>query len=369
MSRITEAITDTFYSMLESLEESWMRARFTGGKRIDFYEELAGLIEDGSNINEIMEELYQVASDAGRKPRALVAVIAQDCMTGMANGRPVSRTLQRWINDQEVSLLAAGEASGDMKTALDEAIENIKIRSEIGGAVAMATVYPMFLVGMLVYMLNLVTYTLVPKFGRVLKPDQWQGDALMLKEIAAFVVNYGSTVAILLAFFVVLIIVTMPYLTGTMRIYLDRLPPWSIYRSITGATMLLNTAMMIKAGIKMETGLERQADMGNPYLKERLAQTIHNIGLGQNLGVALDYAGFNFPDRAAIQHIKLLATRTQFNVALQKFAKRWMARMIKRLKLFSNIFLFSLLGLIGYLALMIVSGVYGIQDLIFSKLS
>lgn len=360
---------DLVYTALESVENYLARFRFGGTTRIQFYEELAGLIKNGVQLNDALAEMELVASDRGRHPRNVVAVVASDCSLAMENGASFSKAMRRWLGDQEGSLLSAGERAGDLPAAFEEAIESIKTRSAIKGALASATVYPCLLAAMIVYMLNLVTYTFVPKFGRILKDGQWEGDALTLKQIAHFVSTYGAASLTALIVTLCTVLFTLPYLTGTARIYLDRAPPWSIYRILNGATFLLNTAMMLRAGIGMEEAIRAQAEGAKPWLKERLEQALYGIGLGNNLGVALNHAGFGFPDRKAIQHIEMLAGRSGADVALYNFAKSWMARTIKQLELAASVMFYGFLFAAGYLILVIVGGIFAMQDVLFRQIS
>ena len=355
-------------SPINSFNNFIIRLQFGFGARVEFYEAMTLLMENGVLLNDALKEMYKVASDEGRKPKKPLAIVLYDCMMGVAEGLPLSKALSVWISPDECSLIAAGEKSGRLidddvgPGAFSQAVKVITAKRDILGAIAMATVYPTFLGILATYLLNMVATQLVPKLAKTTNPETWEGPAALLYEIANFVTGYGKPALAAALLVIAAIFVSFPYLRGNVRFYLDKVPPWSIYRMLHGSTFLLNVSVLLQSGIKMQDALELLSESASPWLKERIDAAKYGIGIGGNLGVALHKAGYDFPDKKAVQFLMILSSREGFEKALARFGDRWLADTIKRIQAVAKMALAVGVLLIGVLMLIVVAGAGGIQD-------
>lgn len=341
-----------------------LRQSFGSGARIEFYEALSILFGNGVKLIDALRELYNVASNDGKKPNAPHAVIYAHLIDGMSGGRPLSVLLSRFVNYEECSLIAGGEKTGDMEQAFEFAIRIISKKREIYGAVAMATIYPALLSGMGIYLIHIVATKLVPKFSRMSDPSTWEGSAKIVYMMGEYVNNYGKLTLVGVAVFLVMIVISFPYLRGQIRIYLDRIFPWSLYRTLYGSTFLLNISVMIGAGVKLREALEALGKNANPWLRERIEGALYGTGIGANLGVALKNSGFEFPDRRAVRYLEVLANQDGFEDAIARFGERWMDESVKKAKITGRVVLGVGIALIGALALLVMSGANEITNAI-----
>lgn len=353
-------------SISNSFNEWLLRSNFGASTRIEFYEALALLLENGVKLDVALNELYNVYSDDGKKPKAPLAIIIRHLIDGLKAGIRLSTTLQRFVNYAECSLIAGGETSGEMKLAFEYAVRVITKQREIMGAVAMATLYPGLLAGMSVFLINMVSTKLVPKFARMSNPDNWEGSARLLYLMGQYVNHYGSVTLVLLIALLVGIVGSLPYLRGQIRITLDRLFPWSLYRMLYGSTFLLNVAVMVGAGVPLRSALESLAKNSNPWLRERIEGALYGTVIGHNLGVALKNSGFEFPDPKAIRYLQLISNQEGFEKAAARFGERWMDESVKRAKALGKLALSVGIALIGGLMILIMSGASGITETINS---
>lgn len=355
-------------SPINSFNNFIIRLQFGFGARVEFYEAMTLLMENGVLLNDALKEMYKIASDEGRKPKKSLAIVIYDCMMGVAEGLPLSKAMSTWISSDECSLIAAGEKSGRLiddeggPGAFSQAIKVITAKRDILGAIAMATVYPTFLGILATYLLNMVATQLVPKLAKTTNPATWEGPAALLYEIANFVTGYGKLALAAVLLVIAVIFVSFPYLRGNVRFYLDKVPPWSIYRMLHGSTFLLNVSVLLQSGIKLQDALELLSESASPWLKERIDAAKYGIGIGGNLGVALYKAGYDFPDKKAVQFLMILSNREGFEKALARFGDRWLASTIKKIQSVAKVALAVGVLLIGVLMLIVVAGAGGIQD-------
>lgn len=356
-----------FSSLFERFEQVVVKLQFGASARIEFYEALSILLEGNQVLLiDALRELYSIASDQNRKPRNPRAIVIHDCMQRLSEGQSLSDALSTWVPYQETSLIAAGEQSGKLRRAFEDAIRVITAKQQIQAAVLSATVYPILLFGMAGLLLVIVSTKLVPKLEKLTNPATWQGAAAALYELSQFVLHYGIVSTVILAAAIVLVLLSLPRMRGPVRIWLDKIPPWSIYRTLHGSTFLLNVAVMLQSGIRLQDALGLLGEHANPWLKERIDAALYGTGTGGNLGVALDEAGHEFPDKRAIQFLRVLASRDGFEEAIARFGNRWLDQSIKRIQATAKLSFGIGIGLVGALLILILAGTSGIQDAILS---
>lgn len=337
--------------------------KYHGATRIAFYEGFQNLVENGISPNDALKELNQIWSYGGQKPSEPLAIVTRDLMIQLMDGLPLSRALARWVPYEEASLLAAGErgASG-MSKACDDVVRVIEAKQQIQGAVASAVMYPAFLMVPLSVLLWMVANKLIPRMAQASNPDNWTGSAYVLYQLAQFVTHYGLFSVFALLILIVTFTVSLPRWTGSTRMLFDRGPFYSTYRMVHGSTFLLNLAVMMRANISPDAALGVLGEYASPWLKERITATRHGLSVGSNLGVALENAGHGFPDKKAIQFVRILAAREGFPEAINRYSTRWLASSIKRLQQMSKIAFAVALLLLGGVMGLVVTGTQDMQN-------
>jgi type II secretory pathway component PulF len=338
--------------------------------RIEIYEALSLLVENGVPLNDALQEMHKVMSDDGRKPRRPCAIVLNDCAKGVAEGQSLSMVLAKWISLEECSLIAAGEKAGrlvddkDNLGAFSRAIKIITAKRQILGAALTAMVYPIALFLAIAGLLNMISVDLVPKLTKATNPETWEGAAALLYWISQSVIDYGKPTMAMIIIGSVIVYASMPYLRGSIRFYFDKIPPWSIYRMLYGSTFLLNVAALLQAEIKLQDALALLANNSSPWLKERIDAAKYGVAIGGTLGQALLRAGYDFPDKRAVQYLVILSSRHGFETAINRFGDRWLDRSIRAIQVIAKVMLAGGVLLVGGLMLFILAGIGGIQDAI-----
>lgn len=350
--------------MIDRLSDLWagLVMRHHSGTRISFYEGFQNLVENGMSSNDALKELNQIWSYGGKKPHEPLAIVTRDLMIQLMEGFALSRGLSRWVPYEEASLVAAGERGGSISQACDDVIRVIEAKQQIRGAVASAVAYPTFLIIPLTVLLWMVANKLIPKMAQVSNPESWTGSAYALYALANFVTRYGLFSVCLLLILITLFLTSLSRWTGPARRIADRGPFYATYRMVHGSTFLLNLAVMMRAGIPTNSALEILGEYASPWLRERLAAARHGLAVGSNLGVALDNAEFNFPDKKAIQFIRILASRDGFPEALNRYSVRWLATSVKQLQQLAKVAFAVAMLLMGTVMGLVVDGTQDMQN-------
>jgi len=348
----------------EPLNRRLARFSFTGSVRLDFYRSLILLLDNHVRLNEALAELYNVYSHGGKKKTAPVAVVINECLQQMNDGESFSEAIAWWLPVEEAMLLQAGELAGRLGEAFNEAEKIMMARKKIVGAIAGAVAYPLVLFSMMGFLLHMVATDLVPKLAKVVDPAKWQGAAGLLRDIASFVTNYGMTTVAVFAISVLAIILSLPVLRGPLRVLLDNLPPWSIYRLVHGATFLLNVGALIKSGMRLNSALNKLNEGTSPWLKERITAALDGLSEGKNFGEALIDSGYNFPDKKANRFLAVISTYSGIDKAIITFGNRWLEETVNKIQNVSKLMLMLGVASVGVTMLLVIAGAGGIQDAI-----
>ena len=172
------------HDLMARLDLAVIRLQFYGSIRMELYEALSLLLENRVLLDVALKDMYKIYSENGKKPKRALAAVTYDCYREVADGKPLSKALAKWVPYQEYTLIAAGERSGDLKTSFDNCGKIITAKQDIVGAILLATVYPSFLMAMVCVMLVMVSTKLVPKLARTSNPETWSGAAAFLYELS-----------------------------------------------------------------------------------------------------------------------------------------------------------------------------------------
>lgn len=351
------------------LTDAWYAKQFGGKERIQFYESLCALLENGVNIDKALDEVRLIYSDNGRRPRHPVALACAGIGLSVRNGKTLAEACRSWMPYQETTIIAAGEKSGALVQAFFDCVRMIEARARILALVLSTSLYPALMWSLMAYLLHVIASRMVPAMTRMSDPETWTGIPRLLYLIATFVNDWGLLSLCLFVALAIASLVTLPYFTRPLRLKLEDLPPWSIYKALHGSTFLLNVSVMLRANINQIEALQTLLQNAKPWLRERLIAAIYGVRQGQNFGEALRLAGHRFPDKTAVQFLCVLATRGSFSEAIHRYSNRWLETSLKRVERYSKGMLtFSALAM-GTLMILVLLGTYGMQDNVTAHLS
>lgn len=257
---------------------------------ITFCFHLAQLLKAGVNIIEALTDLRDSMENPGFKQ--VVASILED----IEGGQKLSEALGNhpYIFDGVfVSLIAAGEKSGQLTEVLDELTENIKWQDEMASQAKKALVYPAIVLVVVIGVLFVLMTVLVPQLAQAFKTlvPKLPRETEFLVAVSAFFVRWwylllGVPIAIgVVSFF-------LSRTDERTRRYFDqlslRLPLLgAIRQKIILARFSTFFAMLYRAGISvLECISICEKIMGNRVMEEGLQRVGRSISEGQGITAA-----------------------------------------------------------------------------------
>lgn len=335
--------------------------RHSDERRAMMYSKLQSLLKNHFSLMDALERLYQTASREGKDPTDTFAIAINEWMKFIKNGDSFSVAVQGWVPQTEILTLSVGDIA-NLELALDNTIKAMDGIKRMRGPVIAAVVYPLFLLLMVSFLVWAVGVFMVPPMIEAAPNLKWTGTAKSLIDLSNFVDKYPHILFSIIPILVITIFLTFPRWTNRLRVYFDRIPPWSIYRIFVGVSWLLSLAALVRAGTPVSKGLQILRIDSTPYLRQRLNATLFHVNNGENLGDALDLSALEFPDIEIIGDLKIYSELDNFSEALTNLSNQWLensAKMIERKSEILNTI--AILGIAFFVA-WVVMGTFSMQD-------
>ena len=277
---------------------------FSARQRIRFYKKLALMLQHGITLYTSLRHLHRVALEH----RACHRYAMQYLLRCLSCGYSFAQCIGGICGAHELLLIASSEKE-NLARGLTEAQALLQQKEKLRRRVLQTLGYPCFLVLLTCGLFLLIGRLLVPSFLELVPQAEWQGAARFLLLVAE--ISEGKAALGIFGFLVVLGLAlpySLPRLTGRLRLTLDRLFPWNIYRLLVGASWLLSFSALLAQGIQPRAIL--LATLGSrhtsPYLRERVLAIWQALARGKNLGEAFGESAFLFPSRDLVEDLRVL---------------------------------------------------------------
>ncbi|MEY2341440.1 type II secretion system F family protein [Acidithiobacillus sp. IBUN Pt1247-S3] len=353
---------------LDDWSTAFTKKFWTGKKRIAFYRRLAVYVENGISTRESLIRLRKQLDLRGVGKWDADRVAYQELESRITNGETLAQALDGWAPAGERSIIRAGELAGNLPSALRSAIGNQGIVGNIIGKILMESLDPMIMFGLGAFLVYITGTKMIPPIELVAKPDTWPMVARMLLPMAAVAESPWTPVFLALSLMgSVAAFGTMPYWSRHGRKWVEKLPPWSVYRLLSGAQWLMGFARLIEAGVGQPEALAIQAEYAKPWLKDRLLDARTRMQNGRDLGRALIEGGFDFPDRILADDLSAFSNAHDFPNLVMKLGEEWLQEGEKRI--FAVIRLLSMVAniVVNVIILLVIFGVFDLQNVMMAS--
>ena len=340
----------------------WARVSMTAAMRMRVYRRIATMLSNGLPLLRVLDDLYLRASHRGRKPAEPLAIALFEWKRSVQNGRTLAEGMRDWVPPTEQMLIQAGEQSGRLEASLLAVVEVVQATRKIRAAVIGGAAYPVLVLAFVLGYIYLFGTRVIPEFSRLGDPAMWHGPARSLHLMSHLVQGWMLQLVLLLLSLAALLLYSMSRWRGSLRLVADRLPPYSLYRLLSGSGFLLAFSALLSAGVTVEKSLYRLCDSAGPWLRERLEGALLGVKSGLNCGEALRNAGYGFPSPDIVDDLCIYSEYRGFPEVLKTLADEWMeegvARVAAQMKVANGVALSILTLVIAWLA----AGMFSIQE-------
>ena len=354
---------------VSGLELKFAKMQVSSKVRLRLYKKIAGLLSNGVSLQAAFDVLWDQASKGGKKKGDPVAVALDHWRTAYRNGKPFGQALDGWAPLGERMLVEAGETGSRLDEALLNVIRLAESSQAIKGALVGGLSYPGVLLVMLGGMLYLFGVQVIPNFGALLPPEEWTGMAAGMRVMADIANNWLVPIAVGLVVFVIVFSITAPRWTGRLRVFFDKIPPWSIYRLVEGGGFLMAVAALVTIGVAVPEVLRKLRRNSTPWMRERIDSALRYVNSGANLGEALHRGKYGFPDPQIVDDLRIYASLSSFDESLKAVANEWIETGVDQIKAQAKILNTIAILLIGITIMTLLGGLFDLQGQITSAAS
>jgi type II secretory pathway component PulF len=348
--------------MALELNRRWARVQLTTHARLRLYRKIAKMLANGLPLLKILEELELRASHEGRKPNEPLALTLADWRAAVQNGGMLAEAMAWWVPHTEQMIVMAGEQSGRLEAALLNVCAVVQYSRRIRAAIVGGLTYPAVIVAMTIGYVYLFGELVIPRFASIVSPERWHGVAASLYALSRFVQGGMIWCVALLVAFVALVVYSMPRWSGRARIWLDRYPPFSVYRLVTGCGFLVAFSSLQQAGFTVERSLARLGADAKPWLAQRIDDMLFGVKSGVNVGEAMKNAGYGFPSREIVDDLCVYAEYKGFADALHALATEWMSEGVETIEAQMRVVNGVAIVVLALVLSWLITGFFGIQQ-------
>lgn len=273
---------------LEGLNEGFARLQskwsFGGKARADMYDDLASFMEAGLPPYEALQGIL----DVYQLKRHPLEYMVRQWVDALHQGKTLAQALDGWCPPAEISMVASGERSGKLAAALREAANLTRGIREIMSEARTKLVMPIIQLGALFALVLYLSYTVVPAAKKLL-PEQYMSSLVKgYFAFGEFVIAWGAWIVLGVVVALGVIFWTFPKWSSSLRYKLDGMLPWSLYRMLQSAALLVTLSAMTRAGVPMAQALQEVHKFSSPWLEHYLDEMMMRLRKGRRESVALD---------------------------------------------------------------------------------
>jgi type II secretory pathway component PulF len=347
---------------LPDVNRWWAKVQFTANARLRIYRKISKMLGNGLPLLKVLEDLEARASHNGRKPHEALAIVLAEWRRTVQNGGLLAEGMSSWVPQSEQMIILAGEQAGRIEHALDSVARVVVASRKIRSSIASGVTYPCMVLVMVFTYIYLFGTRVIPQFAALSDPRGWHGAARSLYLMSEFTQHAMLPVVALFTAFCALVGWSMPNWNGRLRVPLDRLPPYSLYRLVVGSGFLMAFSSLQSCGFTVEKSLMRLGIKAAPWLRARIDDTLFGVKSGLNAGEALRATGYRFPSFEIVEDLCIYSQYSGFAQALELLAAEWLDEGVEVVGAQMRVLNGMAIVLLALVIAWIVTGFFGIQQ-------
>lgn len=348
---------------LNMVEEYYakMICNFSNETRLKLYRKIASLMRNRFSLMSALDMLHDSASNGGKNPSEPMAIAIACWGRNLNNGMTFSDALKGWAPDRERLMLSVGDVS-DLEGALMNLIRVTEGTTKMVRPIISAVTYPSFLFMMAILIIYGIGVYMVPPMLDAAPGTRWTGLAKDLVGVSEWIKDYWIVAFASLPTVMLVIYLTIGIWTGKIRAAVDNMPPYSLYKVFVGISWLLALSALVKGGTPVSTAMRALKRDATRYLQERIDKTLVFINNGDNLGIALQKTGLDFPDKEVVADLKIYSELDNFEEALEALANEWLEESVYLIEQKAALLNMAAILSVGGVIAWAVMGTFAMQD-------
>lgn len=342
--------------------------RMDHAARMNIYYDLRDRLAMQVPLGQALDEQWANASDDGATPYRPTAVAVATWRKALKErNAKLADVMGGWVPAHDLMLIRAGEATGKMSAVLEALTDMDGVTGRIKAAIWKACGYPLVLLAMFIGVIYSFGTGLFQVIRATSSAASLSPDIKDFMALADFLIAWGPLCLMVLGVIIVGGLISLPLVTGRVRSWIDRFPPFSFYKLWQEVYFLLALAALLKAMVGAKSALDRLLEGQLPYLRERLLEIWRNIRDGKGeIGTAMFLSPFNFPERDIARNIRSLEARGNIGVVVDQKTRAWIEQKTRQLERISGWILFGGIAINGAFVVYVYSVMTSFTDAVDS---
>ena len=326
--------------------------------RIDLYATIADLLASDFAIEAAFSITAKTAQDQGN---TTTAWIVRRWHAALTRGR-FATEIAEWVPGSEAMIFAAyGRVAAEALFAAAARIADLRDRQ--AAAVRDALALPALLFASVLVMLWAAGGHFIPVFAAILPDNEWPVLGGLFRDVSLWLYDWPHVLLGALVVAGIFVRLVLLRWKGPGRALLDRIAPFSIYRTTVGSAFLFVLLEYLRAGLDLNdrtfSELKRSA---SPYTRHRIGTIQTRMSRGAGLGQAMMESGHGFPDPALSPVVAALDGVPDWETKLSRFVDRWVRRSEATMKARSAVINVVLTVFVTAVVVGMVQSLFGIMD-------
>ncbi len=334
-----------YQSMLQ-----WIKhVQFGNKAQLAFLEDFYLLINDGIPANRAIEMMAHVTTGIRREAALYIA-------QKISEGQPLAEGMREWFAMNIVEIIRVGEEGGVLAETVKSAITTLTQRTGALSALMSAISYPIMVIAVAASVIVYLNNSVFIQF-RAIKPiDQWPQAGRQLVAVAQLIESWWWLVILIIIAIYIILHRIMNHYTGEMRVFLDKIPPFTLYRQFAAARLMETLGLLVANGVVFKNAIKVMQYQANPYVLSHLVMMEHLIATGK--GNLADVLATGLIDEESILRLRVMAEVKGFEHGLIRLGVRGAEKSTQTMKTISKIVGGLLLTAGALLIIVIVRGIY-----------
>ncbi|MBJ7263340.1 MAG: type II secretion system F family protein [Burkholderiaceae bacterium] len=251
-------------------------------RRAKFYGDLADALADGANPY----ELFKRRAERARQRRDPMAPLYARWRDRAQRGN-LRQTFDQTLPAEDLLVISAGER-GDLPAIMRFLAQVVTKRDASRQAIKKAVAGPAFIFLMITAIQIGVAVGMMPIMVEIMPPEQFPAAGALLYTLSNFIVNYWYLIYGLPIALTVAVVISLPRWSGRWRRRIDTIAPYSIYRDVRAAELLVSLAAMMQAKTSMFDAIAMMAQGSSPWMRSHLMRMRASLRSDRSLIKAVD---------------------------------------------------------------------------------
>ena len=322
-----------------------------------------------------VEQCFAVLEERARQDHAPYAFVFRGIRQRLSAGLSIGRAIAPCASSEEVMLIESGALAGSsgpdgLAGAFARAARLLEKKRLLEGCIAKELSYPLALMLAVCAFVCAISIVLVPKLAALSDPATWKGAAGILYAVSCFTASWkGALFGSFLVLLTGISLWSLPRWTGRFRSLADHVPPWSVYRLLSGTSWLYATAMLLsqrEVRLSEATAFILEHGRAAPYLASHLGPVAEADSRGCTLGEALCQTRDRWPDRQLASDLAIYSALPDFRSMLAGLAEDMLQEGMEKIQGTART-AGSLAMILATVSIcLLVAGLFGIQEEITS---